>query len=122
MNCKSIYEAALALIGEPVNDNSTADYQARAVKLFFLALIKYRSLSTAVCGIDHKLHTLFITNLDSNFPLDQRAMVPVTYYLASLLILDELPELSDMLEKKSEQSAKDVEKEATTVNKIVEVY
>lgn len=122
MNCKSIFEAALALIGEPMNDNSTADYAKRAVKLFYLALIKYRSLSTAVCGIDHKLYTLFITTLDSNFPLDQSAMEPVIYYLASLLILDQLPELSAELESKAEQSAKAVEKGLAAVGSIVEVY
>lgn len=122
MNCYSIFESALALIGISANDNSTADYAKRAVKLLYLVLMKYRSLSTALCGIDHKVYTLIINDLNANYPLEQRTMPCAIFTLASLLILDELPELSAELERRADELAKIMGKEGITVGSITEVH
>ncbi len=122
MNCRQIFEAALSLIGIPVNSANIHDYEERALKLFFVVLMQYRSLSTAICGTDHKVHTLFINTLDTGFPLDQRTMPAACYTLASLLIIDELPDLAAELEQRASEAVAEISKEVVEITPITEVY
>lgn len=122
MNCNTIYETALSLIGIPQNDASTEDYKKRALKLFPIVLNRYRRLSTHLCGIDHKIYTLYINDLNQNCPLDERTIPPIASSLAALLIMDELPELAIKLENEAAVFVDSLTKEAVTVGSIREVY
>lgn len=122
MNCYSIYETALSLIGIPENEVSTEDYKKRALKLFPVVLNRYRSLSTHLCGIDHKIFTLYISDLNSNFPLDERTKPPVCMTLAAFLVMEELPELALKLENEALDFVNSLSKEAATLESIREVY
>jgi len=100
MTCKSVYETALALLGEAGDNPGLADYRSRAPLLLGIITARLAAASTAIDGKAVKVATL---TLDSTFPLADRLMPTAAGMLASMLVLDELPELAAILAEHAER-------------------
>ncbi len=121
MTCNYIYETALALIGEDLGAADPGDYKSRAPMLLSVLFARFARLSEMLSGEVTAGESLSVTSLDDTFPLDSRLYVAVSFALASLLILDELPEISDRLEDRATAYAKSAAKELTEIT-TSEVY
>ena len=104
MLCKSIYKKALRLIGETQPDEArTEDYLERAPYILANAVsdlsrldVFYReALSLEPQNL--KEGTELCLPLSETFPLSKRFVSAASAYLASLLVIDENPTLSDKL-------------------------
>ncbi len=106
MTCNYIFETALALIGEPQDGTGTADYAQRAPYLISLVFFEFSKLSERFTdtGLSNE-SDLRITSLDSDYLLAPELLGAVCLSTASLLILDELPELSATLAERARKSA-----------------
>ncbi len=122
MICKKIYLAALALIGEGGDSDATADYAARSVHLLKVIFSRFARLSEELSGTETSYESLNITSLDELFPLDERLAFLISEVLASMLVIDELPEISKMLAERAEFDRKQLCAEATGVSSTREVY
>lgn len=122
MTCNNIYLAALALIGEAEDTDATADYAARSVHLLRVIFSRFAQLSEALSGGEASYESLNITSLDAHFPLDERLSSLISEVLASMLVIDELPEISKMLAERAEFDRKQLCAEATGVTSTREVY
>ena len=122
MTCRYIYSAALALIGESEDTDATKDYAARSKNLLTLIFLRYSSLSEALSGGFVSLESMMIPSLDSPFPLDERLAALSAEALASMLIIDELPEISKNLAERAEFDRQQLCLEASTVGSTREVY
>lgn len=122
MTCFDIYLTSLNLIGEPEDTSATADYQVRAVRLFGYVLAKLYSVHKALGGNDIDISELICDTLDIEFMLDSRLIPAASLELASLLLLDELPEISEALKKRAEEECARVAAEAVSVTPTREVY
>ena len=122
MTYYDIYLSALAYIGEPEDSTGAADYKNRAALL----------LPHIVASLAH-IHVLLgrkavgdadacIISLDSLFPLDLRLAGATTLELASLLIIDELPELSQILAQRAKDERLNASAQACSVGSTREVY
>ena len=123
MTCKNIYTAALALIGEPSDNNGTVDYSARSLMLLPIVFARYARLSDQLTGESLSQEGTFaISSLEDNIPLDSRLYPVCAQTLASMLILDELPELSELLLSRANADAKAIAHEIVTIAATREVY
>ncbi|MBQ2709262.1 MAG: hypothetical protein IJF67_13425 [Clostridia bacterium] len=100
MTCNSVYETALALLGEAGDAPGLADYRSRAPHL--LGIIT-RRLAGASVLIDGRAVSALTPSLTDPFPLAERLMPAAAGMLASMLILDELPELAAILAEQAER-------------------
>lgn len=99
MKCNELFRSALKLLGEIGDESDNPDYSSRAPYIIaaFAGEVsevdeKYRlahGLGTAD-PIDH-----VYVDLDEDFPLSDRLAPSCVFYLASILISDENPELSE---------------------------
>ncbi len=121
MTCRYIYETALSLVGEKPDAAGTDDYESRTPVLLSVLFARFARLSEMLSGEAPDRATLSAVSLDDSFPLDCRLYLPVSFALASLLILDELPEISDRLEERAAAYARDAAKEITEIT-ASEVY
>ena len=104
MLCKSIYKKALRLIGETSPDEArTEDYLERAPYILANAVndlsrldVFYRE-AFGLPAQTKKEGTELCLPLSETFPLSKRFVGAVSAYLASLLVIDEDPSLSDKL-------------------------
>ena len=122
MTCRYIYLAALALIGEPEDTEATKDYAARSIHLLTVIFSRFAKLSEALSGGVVSYESLIVTSLDAPFPLDERLAALVSEVLASMLVVDELPEISKMLASRAEDDRKLLSAEASCVGSTREVY
>ena len=96
-----VYQMALALIDERELDGDTTDLEERAPYLIasFCALCK--NLDKKIRERDdldeQSSFSLIRLNLSQTFPLSEPLVVPAATYLASMLIADENPTLSESL-------------------------
>lgn len=104
MTCTDIYNTALALIGEPRHTASTADYSERAPFLISLVFRRLGTLSDRFTGNNTDVEGLSVTSLNEPYPLAPELFEAVCLNLASLLILDELPDVSEVLSKRAAAS------------------
>lgn len=99
MLCNDLLTAALKLLGEVGEANDNPDYAERAPYII-------ASFVGEACEVDEKYrlaHGLEKADpservyipLDEEFPLSERLASPCVFYLASILISDESPELSE---------------------------
>ncbi len=96
MTCNTIYETALALLGEVSYNGSCSDYEERAPYLLRMIITRLAVYSKFLSGTEAELEEL---TLESEFPLDLRLAPCASEMLASMLIFDEMPELSrDLME------------------------
>ena len=101
MKNREIFEAALALLAEPMNDERIEDYASRAPYIlagFFYENgnidDKYREFT----GLEPRNYTHAVyADLDADFPFADRFVSAASANLASLLIIDENNELGDKL-------------------------
>lgn len=98
---RDIYNNSLALIGESLSGEYVDDYEERAP--YLIASVAYQTLT-----LDKKIRTVdgldaaesfspVYLSLDLDFPLCERLAFPAALYVASLLVIDEDPDLSDTL-------------------------
>ena len=125
MKCSDIYSLALAFLGSWPGDAGSDVYASRVVTLFPTVLRKYVHLSHVLSGAeenDEDDASLAVSSLNDDFPLDERLADASAFTLASLLILEEDSELSELLEARAEKLIKEIVKESVSVGKIREVY
>ena len=122
MTYYDIYLTALSLIGEAENTSSTADYQKRAERLFVHINAGLYSLHLCLGGDEIDSGKFFIETLDTLFLLDERLVLTAALELASLLIIDKLPSISEMLKARAEAEKKNVADMATSISSTREVY
>ena len=120
MTLRNVYNVALALIGEVAHLSNTDDYEARAPYLLVTVAERFAALSEKISGV--KAEVITENTLDTEFPLDRSLFAAASLALGSLLIIDELPELSEALEKRAERAAKIAADAVCTVTSTKEVY
>ncbi|MBE6550362.1 MAG: hypothetical protein E7670_08050 [Ruminococcaceae bacterium] len=101
MLCEQIYESALALLGESMNENDNIDYEERAPYLIaaFCSEAQERDKewrSSLSLGSQGTWDTVCIA-LDELFPLSERFACAAAFYVAAMLVVDSDEELSDKL-------------------------
>ncbi len=117
-----IYLTALSMIGEPENTSSTADYQKRAERLFTHINAGLYPLHRALGGEVIDADKFFIETLDTIFMLDERLVLTAALELASLLIIDKMPSVSEMLKERAEEEKQNVAATGAVVGTVKEVY
>ena len=122
MTCRYIYNAALALLGEAEDTAATNDYAARSVHLLTVIFSRFSRLSEALSDCMTDFEALTITSLDAPFPLDERLAALASEVLASMLVTDELPEISKMLAERAEKDSRLLSAEASSIGSTREVY
>ena len=99
MQCKDIFRSALKLLGEIGNETNNPDYTDRAP--YIIAAFVSETFDTdRKIRLAHGLEeadepSQVYIDLDDDFPLSDRLAPMCAFYLASLLIADESPELSE---------------------------
>ena len=101
MKNRDIYETAIHLIAEPMEEERIEDYAIRAPYLLGGFLYENSSLDASYrqfCGLEpHGFIGAVYADLDDDFPLAERFSTAAGYYLAAMLVIDENGELSDRL-------------------------
>ena len=100
MTCRGIYNAALKLIAENKED-SVHDYEERAPYLIATFCAEHSEKDKALRSFigapaSTAENSLFI-GLDDVFPLLDKFSASAALYLASMLVIDDFPNLSDNL-------------------------
>ncbi len=117
-----IYLTALSMIGESENTSATADYQKRAERLFTHINASLYPLHRCLGGEIIDADKFFIETLDTLFMLDERLVISASLELASLLIIDKMPSVSEMLKERAEEEKQSVAATGAAVASIKEVY
>ena len=99
MKCKELLVSALKHLGEVGDETNNPDYAERAPYIIAAFVGEAGEIDRRyriAHGLEEKAETdrVFIP-LDEEFPLTRRLVSPCVFYLASLLIADESPELSE---------------------------
>ena len=122
MTYRDIYMQALALIGEPADNNSTADYAGRAPALLtavnaavYLEVVRH-ALKSA------EMAPKICQNLDEEYPYSEYFSSPTAMMLASYLILDRDSKVGELLTEAAVGLIKNIKKPLTKVESCVEVY
>ena len=102
LTCRDVYNAALAMISEPLTDSSRrADFDERAPYLIAAMCDEARAMDAVFRrACDEEAQEQFspvCLELDAAFPLTERFAAPAATYVAAMLVLDENEELSDKL-------------------------
>ena len=101
MKNREIYEMALHLLAEPIEEGRLDDYENRAP--YLLGGFLYENRKADACsrefnGLEpHGFIGAVYNDLDEDFPFVDRFVTATSYYLASMLVIDENAELSDKL-------------------------
>ncbi len=122
MTCRTIYTIALTLIGEVETAGLHEDYAERTPSLLYIIFSRYAKLSEMLSGDAVKNQDLHITSLDAGYPLDERLIPVCAETLAAMLIIDELPEITKMLNSKADSDVKAITNDLTEISSIQEVY
>ena len=100
MTCQKIYKAALRLLNETAPESVCAgcseEYDEFAERAPYLLAAAVTEAGEVDDGY-RRSHGLAEIPLEADFPLSPRFAPAVAFYLASMLIADENPELSDTL-------------------------
>lgn len=98
---RDIYKNSLALIGESLDSSYLEDYEERAP--YLIASVAYQTIAldkkirrSDGLGEAARFSPVYLS-LDLDFPLCDQLSFPAALYVASLLVIDEDPELSDNL-------------------------
>ena len=101
---RDVYNNAISLIGESLQSDYIEDYEERAP--YLLASVAYQTLpldkkirKAESLGQPESFSPVFLA-LDLDFPLCDHLTFPAALYVASLLVIDEDPDLSDTLYEK----------------------
>ena len=101
MKNRDIYETAIHLIAEPMEEERLEDYAVRAPYLLGGFLYENSNLDACYrqfCGLEpHGFIGAVYADLDENFPFVERFSAAAGYYLAAMLVIEENTELSDKL-------------------------
>ncbi len=122
MTCRTIYTTALTLIGEHETDGLHEDYAARTPSLLHVIFSRYAKLSEALSGSTPALDDLKTSSLDDTYPLDDQLIPLCAETLAAMLIIDELPEISEMLSSSADSDAEAIANTLTEISPTREVY
>ncbi len=117
-----VYLVALSMIGEAENTSATADYQKRAERLFAHINTSLYPLHLNLGGAPIEAAKFFIETLDTRFLLHESLMLPAALEIASLLIIDKLPNVSVLLKTRAEEEKKNIASTGSTIGSIKEVY
>lgn len=93
MTCQRVFDLALRLLAESSVSGEVEDYADRAPALILLCV-------TELLPFDQQKHAQKKEpncSLSADFPLEDRFLPCVAYYLASMLVIEERPELSKAL-------------------------
>ena len=98
---REIYNDSLALIGESLSSEYKEDYEERAPYIIASVashnlMLDRRIRAAEALGEGNSFSPVYLS-LDLNFPLCDRLAFPAALYVASLLVIDEDPDLSDTL-------------------------
>ena len=98
---REIYNNALVHIGEAASSIGVSDYEERAPYLIAAFCSTVKSIDKQIrksegLGSQGDFSPVSLP-LDSDFPLCDRLSAPAALYVASILVIDEDPELSDSL-------------------------
>lgn len=98
ITCQSVYDAALALLGEPDAARCT-DYAGRAPYIIAAFCAEAEPVDAALRDADSPTpqFSSVAIELTVDFPLSDRLVPLAAAYLAAMLVLDENEELSDKL-------------------------
>ena len=109
MTNQAVYDAALCLIGESAGEPDLSDYLARAPHLLFAACRALAPLDricrTALGLPEQVLPTGTTYALEDDFPLCDELLSPAAAHVASALLFDENPTLSDRCYLRFSESA-----------------
>ena len=101
MKNRDVYSLALALLAENGDRIENGDYEERAGYLIAAFSSEAQEIDRRLCeakGLSFTDEDIPIyLSLDEGFPLSDRFVSAAGAYLASMLILDEDPDLSDIL-------------------------
>ena len=122
MTYYDIYLSALAYIGESEDGDGTDDYKKRAVHLLPHIVCSLALANRLLGNESPEISSLFTLTLESDFPLDLRLAPATSAQLASLLIIDELPEMSQTLAKHAGEETERLLASVTVVGSTREVY
>ena len=122
MTYYDIYLSALAFIGEPEDSAGAADYKKRAVLLLPHIVSSLIHIHQLLGNESPDASKLLTVTHDSEFPLDLRLSTAASLQLASLLIIDELGEMSQTLSKRASEEAERVLSGVTVIGSTREVY
>lgn len=122
MTCRTIYTIALTLIGEVETAGLHEDYAARSPSLLHIIFSRYAKLSEMISGTAPKFEELQIASLDVIYPLDEKLIALCAETLAAMLIIDELPEISEMLNSRADSDAEAISRSLTEIGSTKEVY
>ena len=123
MTYYDIYLSALAFIGEPEDSTGTADYKKRAL-LLLPHIVSSLTYVQKLLGNNNapEISNFFYITLDSDFPLDEQLATVASAKLASLLVIDELPEMSQTLSKRAAEELERIMSSVVVIGSTREVY
>ena len=122
-----IYESALRILGESLNEGENEDYKESAAFLIAAFCNETEEIDNSIrriCGLyDRPYFNPVWVSLDEEFPSSERLAPAAAFYLAAMLILDDDPERSDALYEKYCDSIANIEGSfPMTSGSIVDVY
>lgn len=99
MTLREIYEAAVHMVCEEPDDDTSADYEDRAAYIL-PTFCGHCAVSDVKYRLAHGMAAVTPTSaaymeLTEAFPLSEVFVAPATYYLAAMLTVDENEELSE---------------------------
>jgi hypothetical protein len=99
MPCRDIFIAALKLLGERGEEYDNVDYADRApyiIAAFAGEVFEIDKKYRLAHGLapNEEIDRVYVS-FEEDFPLSERFAVPCALYLASILVSDENPELSE---------------------------
>ena len=101
MKNREIYEAALHLLAEPIDEDRLEDYASNAPYIlgcFFYETSRLDEAYRKFNGLEpHGFTHAVCAELDEEFPFAERFVTAAVQYLAAMLVLEENGELSDKL-------------------------
>ncbi len=101
MKNREIYETAIHLLAEPMEEERLEDYAIRAPYLLGGFLYENSRLDASYRqfnGLEpHGFIGAVYADLDADFPFAERFATAAGYYLASMLVIEENGDLSDKL-------------------------
>ena len=101
MSYRELFEAAVRMVAEGGTAGDVSDYEERASYVLATACHQCapldRAYRKATGAGDSSAKVGLCVALEDTFPLSEAFVPAVTYYLASMLVLDENAEMSDRL-------------------------
>ncbi len=122
MTCRIIYTIALTVIGETESSGVCEDYAARSPSLLNVIFSRYAKLSEIISGNAAPVDIPLITDLENEYPLHERLIPICAQSLAAMLITDELPDLSELLNNRVASDEEALSREFTELSTVKEVY